>query len=53
LRALTIISHHILPFFPYSSDDGFSIIDYQQVNPALGDWADIQRLTRILPMVDG
>jgi len=26
---------HILPFYPYSSDDGFSIIDYHEVNPAL------------------
>ena len=35
---------HILPFFPYSSDDGFSIIDYAVVNPDFGDWADIERL---------
>jgi len=35
---------HVLPFFPYSSDDGFSIIDYTVVNPDLGDWADIERL---------
>ena len=35
---------HILPFFPYSSDDGFSVIDYAQVDPALGDWADIEQL---------
>ncbi len=32
---------HILPFFPYSSDDGFSIIDYYRVNPDIGDWSDI------------
>ncbi len=35
---------HILPFFPYSSDDGFSVIDYKQVNPAVGSWEDIKRL---------
>lgn len=35
---------HILPFFPYSSDDGFSVIDYMQVKPDLGDWADIAAL---------
>jgi glycosidase len=35
---------HILPFFPYSSDDGFSVIDYTQVNPEFGDWADIEAL---------
>jgi glycosidase len=35
---------HILPFFPYSSDDGFSVIDFFAVNPQLGDWKDIRRL---------
>jgi len=35
---------HILPFFPYSSDDGFSVIDYTQVNPAFGDWHDIAQI---------
>ncbi len=33
---------HILPFFPYSSDDGFSVVDYHAVEPALGDWQDIE-----------
>lgn len=37
---------HILPFFPYSSDDGFSIIDYQQVNPTLGGWQDIRAISK-------
>ena len=37
---------HILPFFPYSSDDGFSVIDYKRVDPALGDWEDIARLEK-------
>jgi sucrose phosphorylase len=32
---------HILPFFPYSSDDGFSVIDYTAVNPVLGSWDDV------------
>lgn len=36
---------HILPFYPYSSDDGFSVIDYYAVNPALGDWDDIRALS--------
>lgn len=35
---------HILPFFPYSSDDGFSVIDYKTVNPALGTWEDVRRI---------
>jgi sucrose phosphorylase len=39
-KAINII--HILPFYPYSSDDGFSVIDYKKVNPVLGDWKDIE-----------
>ena len=39
-----INSVHILPFFPYSSDDGFSVIDYSSVNESLGDWSDIQKI---------
>jgi len=35
---------HILPFCPYSSDDGFSVIDYRRVDPALGDWSDVAAL---------
>ncbi len=37
---------HILPFFPYSSDDGFSVIDYTMVNPDLGDWSHIEELEK-------
>lgn len=39
-------SVHILPFYPYSSDDGFSVIDYLAVDPALGDWSDVARLSQ-------
>ncbi|HPA20313.1 MAG TPA: sugar phosphorylase [Verrucomicrobiae bacterium] len=35
---------HVLPFFPYSSDDGFAVLGYREVNPSLGDWRDIRRL---------
>ncbi|UYF98730.1 sugar phosphorylase [Halomonas sp. GD1P12] len=35
---------HVLPFFPWSSDDGFSVIHYREVNPALGDWSHIREL---------
>jgi glucosylglycerate phosphorylase len=35
---------HILPFFPYSSDDGFSVVDYTAVDPGLGSWDDLERL---------
>lgn len=37
----TLSGVHILPFNPYSSDDGFSVIDYTAVNPELGTWEDI------------
>lgn len=42
----TINSVHILPFFPYSSDDGFSVIDYSSVNEALGTWQDIKDISQ-------
>lgn len=32
---------HILPFYPWSSDDGFAVLDYSSVNEALGDWRHI------------
>jgi glycosidase len=35
---------HILPFYPWSSDDGFSVIDYRAVDPQYGDWDDIREL---------
>lgn len=35
---------HILPFFPYTSDDGFSISDYNSVNDKMGDWDDVKNL---------
>ena len=42
----TINGVHILPFYPYSSDDGFSVIDHRMVNPNLGDWRDIKKLSQ-------
>ena len=35
---------HLLPFFPASSDDGFSVTDYRQVDPAFGAWEDVAAL---------
>lgn len=35
---------HILPFYPYSSDDGFSVIDFYAVDKTLGSWEDIKNL---------
>lgn len=41
-----INSVHILPFFPYSSDDGFAVMDFSMVNESLGDWSDIQEISQ-------
>ncbi len=35
---------HILPFYPWTSDDGFSVVDYRKVDPDLGDWADLSSM---------
>jgi glycosidase len=35
---------HLLPFFPYSSDYGFSVKDYYEIDPELGDWKGIKEL---------
>ncbi len=35
---------HILPFFPYSSDRGFAVMDFEEVDPHLGSWDDILNL---------
>ncbi|TDO99087.1 alpha-amylase family glycosyl hydrolase [Marinomonas balearica] len=41
----SISATHLLPFFPYSSDDGFSVMDYTTVNPSSGDWANVSAIT--------
>ena len=41
----TVSGVHILPFFPYTSDDGFAVTDYTVVDSQLGDWADINRIS--------
>jgi sucrose phosphorylase len=35
---------HLLPFYPWSSDDGFSVKDFLSVDPACGTWQDVARL---------
>ena len=46
-RATKAISAvHILPFYPSSSDDGFSVMDYYSVDPDLGTWDDVEALGR-------
>ncbi len=44
---------HVLPFFPWSSDDGFSVMDYRRVDPGLGGWPEIEAIgERYRLMVD-
>ena len=40
----TVNGLHILPFYPYSSDDGFAVIDYYAVDEANGDWEDVRSI---------
>lgn len=37
---------HLLPFYPWSSDDGFSVIDYHSVAPETGTWQDVAELKK-------
>jgi sucrose phosphorylase len=41
---------HLLPFHSYSSDDGFSVIDYLEIDPNLGSWNDIEELGKYYKM---
>src|SRR5689334_5627117 len=40
----TITGIHILPFYPWTSDDGFSVVDYRAGDPRYGDWGDVAKL---------
>ncbi|MGV2644566.1 alpha-amylase, partial [Clostridium perfringens] len=42
----TITDVHILPMFTYTSDDGFSVVNYMEINKDLGDWEDIKNLSK-------
>ncbi len=45
---------HVLPFFPFSSDRGFAVTDFEEVDPRLGSWSDIEELSqRYRMMFDG
>ncbi len=36
---------HLLPFFPWSSDEGFAVKDYRAVAREFGEWADVEALS--------
>ena len=42
---------HVLPFNPYSSDRGFSVIDYDAVDPELGTWDDLDALSQSVDLM--
>ena len=35
---------HLLPLFPWTSDDGFAVVDHRQVDPSVGTWDDVAEL---------
>lgn len=35
---------HLLPFYPYTSDDGFGVVDYLAVRDDVGSWQDVENL---------
>lgn len=37
---------HILSMFPFSSDDGFSVVDYRTIRPELGSWDDVEGIAK-------
>lgn len=37
---------HLLPMYPYTSDDGFSVVDYKVINPELGSWNDVHNISK-------
>ncbi|MBU0654630.1 MAG: sugar phosphorylase [Gammaproteobacteria bacterium] len=41
----SISTIHLLPFFPYTSDDGFSVVDYRSIREDLGSWNDVRAIS--------
>ena len=46
LPAGSINTLHLLPFFPWDTDRGFSVQDYRAVDPRNGTWSEIEALAR-------
>ena len=42
----TVSAVHILPFFPFTSDDGFSVLNYSSVNESVGSWEHIETIAK-------
>ena len=37
---------HLLPMFPWTSDDGFAVVNHREINPGLGTWSDVADLAK-------
>ncbi len=35
---------HLLPVYPWSSDDGFAVVDHTRIDPALGTWQEVSAI---------
>jgi len=47
-----LVSHvHLLPFFPFTSDDGFAVSDYRALDPCNGGWSDVKGLSEDVSLV--
>ncbi|MHA1974475.1 MAG: sugar phosphorylase, partial [Candidatus Hodarchaeales archaeon] len=42
---------HILPFYPWDTDRGFSVLDYWQVDPRNGSWDDFSALGEVFEIL--
>jgi sucrose phosphorylase len=42
---------HILPFYPWDTDRGFSVKNYYEVSPSYGDWEDVEKLSHIINLM--
>lgn len=42
----SITDIHILPMFEYTSDDGFSVVDYMKIDEKLGNWDNINMISK-------
>ena len=40
----TVSDVHLLPMYPWTSDDGFGVVDHRRINPSLGTWQDVRDL---------
>lgn len=47
----TFTTLHLLPYYPATSDDGFSVADYLAIDPALGDWSDVRALSQSVQLM--